>query len=381
MPPQRSRTSPGSTATTSTNRHDPLGRAGGLAARGGIRLRGRPIALLRRAANNLDRRARAACSTWSTAGAAPSSSSVTTGSCWSTSDETVELRSGSATVFGGTFSAYEEHLAVQQAAVAREVRVAEQRHRAEKRQGIEAETTIARRARAGEKAGRSMPKILAKRAAEEGAGDRWSAPDGARFAGGAGPVGGPGGQTAPARRRAPARGAPQTRTCRRHGASRRSPCAGGTPSCRARNARRDGRQRRRQDDVARPARRVPHRTGPPGPDTGLGAARRPDRVPRAAVGTDSTTTPPCSRTSGGTPARTRRGAPETDSRVCSSAATRGPARPLAVGRGALPGGAGRAGARRPAAAALVLDEPTNDLDLTSVDQLVAALRAYRAPSS
>ncbi len=37
-------------------------------------------------------------------------------------------------------------------------------------------------------------------------------------------------------------------------------------------------------------------------------------------------------------------------------------------------------ARGPAAQVLVLDEPTNDLDLTSVDQLVDALRAYRAPS-
>lgn len=64
-------------------------------------------------------------------------------------------------MFGGTYSAFEEHLAVQQAAVAREVRVAEQRHRVEKRQRIDAETTIARRARAGAAAASSVPKILA----------------------------------------------------------------------------------------------------------------------------------------------------------------------------------------------------------------------------
>ncbi|MCM3503583.1 ATP-binding cassette domain-containing protein [Curtobacterium sp. ODYSSEY 48 V2] len=144
-----------------------------LAAVVGIRLRGRPIALLDEPTNNLDRRARAALldlvDGWR-------GTLVVVGhdrELLEHVDETVELRSGSATVFGGTFSAYEEHLAVQQAAVAREVRVAEQRHRTEKRQRIEAETTIARRARAGEKAGRSMPKILAneqRKKAQETAG-------------------------------------------------------------------------------------------------------------------------------------------------------------------------------------------------------------------
>jgi ATPase subunit of ABC transporter with duplicated ATPase domains len=64
-------------------------------------------------------------------------------------DETVELRDGTLTVFGGTYSAFEEHLAVQQAAVEREVRVAEQRYRAEKRQRTEAAPAS------------SVPKILA----------------------------------------------------------------------------------------------------------------------------------------------------------------------------------------------------------------------------
>ncbi|WFR68047.1 ATP-binding cassette domain-containing protein [Curtobacterium flaccumfaciens] len=83
-------------------------------------------------------------------------------------DETCELRSGAMTVFGGTFSAFEEHVAVQQAAVEREVRVAEQRHRTEKRQRIEAETKIARRARSGKKSAEGMPKIFANEMRKRG---------------------------------------------------------------------------------------------------------------------------------------------------------------------------------------------------------------------
>jgi ATPase subunit of ABC transporter with duplicated ATPase domains len=135
-----------------------------LVAIAGIRLRGRPIAFLDEPTNNLDRRARSLLldlvDDWRGTLVVVSHDRELLEHV----DEVVELRAGSATVFGGTFSAFEEHLAVQQAAVEREVRVAEQRHRTEKRQRIEAETKIARRARAGEKAGRSMPKILANEA-------------------------------------------------------------------------------------------------------------------------------------------------------------------------------------------------------------------------
>ncbi|GAA1492767.1 ATP-binding cassette domain-containing protein [Curtobacterium herbarum] len=132
-----------------------------LVAVAGIRLRGRPIAFLDEPTNNLDRRARAALldlvDSWR--------GTLVVGShdreLLEHVDEVVELRDGSATVFGGTYSAFAEHLAVQQAAVAREVRVAEQRHRAEKRQRIQAETTIARRAKAGAASASSMPAILA----------------------------------------------------------------------------------------------------------------------------------------------------------------------------------------------------------------------------
>lgn len=144
-----------------------------LVAVAGVRLRGRPIAFLDEPTNNLDRRARGLLldlvDDWRGTLVVVSHDRELLEHV----DETVELRSGSMTVFGGTFSAFEEHLAVQQAAVEREVRVAEQRHRTEKRQRIEAETKIARRAKAGEKAGRSMPKILAneqRKKAQETAG-------------------------------------------------------------------------------------------------------------------------------------------------------------------------------------------------------------------
>ncbi|MGN8048436.1 ABC-F family ATP-binding cassette domain-containing protein [Curtobacterium sp. 22159] len=135
-----------------------------LVAVAGIRLRGLPIAVLDEPTNNLDRRGRALLvemiDDWRGTLVVVSHDRELLEHV----DEVAELRAGSMTVFGGTYSAFEEHLAVQQAAVEREVRVAEQRYRTEKRQRIEAETKIARRAKAGEKAARSMPKILANEA-------------------------------------------------------------------------------------------------------------------------------------------------------------------------------------------------------------------------
>lgn len=149
------------------------GGQGVLVAVAGVRLRGRPIAFLDEPTNNLDRRARGllldVVDDWRGTLVVVSHDRELLEHV----DETVELRAGSMTVFGGTFSAFQDHLAVQQAAVEREVRVAEQRHRAEKRQRIEAETKIARRAKAGAEAGRSMPKILAneqRKKAQETAG-------------------------------------------------------------------------------------------------------------------------------------------------------------------------------------------------------------------
>jgi ATPase subunit of ABC transporter with duplicated ATPase domains len=66
-------------------------------------------------------------------------------------DETAELRAGSLTTFGGPYSAYREWLAVQQEAAAQALRSAEQTLRREKRQRIEAEERIAHSERKGRK--------------------------------------------------------------------------------------------------------------------------------------------------------------------------------------------------------------------------------------
>ncbi len=139
-----------------------------LVAVAGIRLRGLPIAFLDEPTNNLDRRARALLlgmvDDWHGTLVVVSHDRELLEHV----DEVAELRAGGMTVFGGTFSAFEEHLAVQQAAVEREVRVAEQRHRTEKRQRIEAETKIARRARSGVKAAEGMPKMFANEMRKRG---------------------------------------------------------------------------------------------------------------------------------------------------------------------------------------------------------------------
>ncbi|PCN46797.1 ABC transporter [Curtobacterium sp. 'Ferrero'] len=139
-----------------------------LVAVAGIRMRRAPIVFLDEPTNNLDRRARGVLldmiDGWSGTLVVVSHDRELLEHV----DETVELRDGTVTVFGGPFSAFEEHLAAQQAAALREVRVAEQRHRTEKRQRIEAETKIARRARSGRKAAEGMPKIFANEMRKRG---------------------------------------------------------------------------------------------------------------------------------------------------------------------------------------------------------------------
>ncbi|MGJ1427401.1 ATP-binding cassette domain-containing protein [Clavibacter sepedonicus] len=76
-------------------------------------------------------------------------------------DEVAELRDGRISVTGGTYRAHEERVAGERAAAERRIRAAEQAHRAERRQRIEAETSIARRAKAGARAGESMPRMAA----------------------------------------------------------------------------------------------------------------------------------------------------------------------------------------------------------------------------
>ncbi|MCX4966747.1 ATP-binding cassette domain-containing protein [Streptomyces sp. NBC_00654] len=90
-------------------------------------------------------------------------------------DRIAELRSGSVSWYGGGWSAYEQALATQQEAAERMLRAADADVRRQKRELEESHIKLARRERQGRKveAERRLPKILAgarKRAAQESAG-------------------------------------------------------------------------------------------------------------------------------------------------------------------------------------------------------------------
>ncbi|QEV21382.1 ABC-F family ATP-binding cassette domain-containing protein [Streptomyces alboniger] len=90
-------------------------------------------------------------------------------------DQIADLRDGEVSWYGGNFSAYEEVLAAEQEAAERMVRVAESDLRRQKRDLADAQVKLARRKRYGQKIqdSRSQPKILMgarKRAAQESAG-------------------------------------------------------------------------------------------------------------------------------------------------------------------------------------------------------------------
>ncbi|MFF3906862.1 ABC-F family ATP-binding cassette domain-containing protein [Streptomyces sp. NPDC001848] len=90
-------------------------------------------------------------------------------------DQIADLRAGEITWFGGTFSAYEEALTVEQEAAERMVRVAEADLRKQKRELVDAQVKLARRKKYGQKMWDSKrePKIVMgarKRAAQESAG-------------------------------------------------------------------------------------------------------------------------------------------------------------------------------------------------------------------
>ncbi|MET8167948.1 ABC-F family ATP-binding cassette domain-containing protein [Streptomyces sp. NPDC005329] len=90
-------------------------------------------------------------------------------------DQIADLRSGEVTWYGGNFSAYEEALATEQEAAERMVRVAEADLKKQKRELVDAQVTLARRRRYGQKMSdqKREPKIVMgarKRAAQESAG-------------------------------------------------------------------------------------------------------------------------------------------------------------------------------------------------------------------
>ncbi|ULR54759.1 ABC-F family ATP-binding cassette domain-containing protein [Streptomyces deccanensis] len=90
-------------------------------------------------------------------------------------DQIADLHSGEVTWYGGNFSAYEEALATEQEAAERMVRVAESDLKKQKRELVDAQVKLARRKRFGQKMQeqKRVPKIVAharKRAAQESAG-------------------------------------------------------------------------------------------------------------------------------------------------------------------------------------------------------------------
>lgn len=90
-------------------------------------------------------------------------------------DQIADLHSGEVTWYGGNFSAYEEALATEQEAAERMVRVAESDLKKQKRELVDAQVKLARRKKFGQKMQdqKRVPKIVAglrKRAAQESAG-------------------------------------------------------------------------------------------------------------------------------------------------------------------------------------------------------------------
>ncbi|MER7477998.1 ABC-F family ATP-binding cassette domain-containing protein [Streptomyces sp. NPDC126510] len=90
-------------------------------------------------------------------------------------DQIADLRSGEITWYGGNYSAYEEALEIEQEAAERMVRVAESDFRKQKRELVDAQVKLARRKRYGQKMWdqKREPKIVMgarKRAAQESAG-------------------------------------------------------------------------------------------------------------------------------------------------------------------------------------------------------------------
>ncbi|MEV4687134.1 ABC-F family ATP-binding cassette domain-containing protein [Microbacterium sp. LWH3-1.2] len=134
-----------------------------LTAIAGIRLRGASIALLDEPTNNLDREARARLQDMvrSWRGALVVVSHDT--SLLELMDDTAELYANELSVFGGPYSEWRDWLDAEQGAARDAERAARQAVKREKRQRIEAESTISRRAAMGQKAfdEKRVPKIVA----------------------------------------------------------------------------------------------------------------------------------------------------------------------------------------------------------------------------
>jgi ATPase subunit of ABC transporter with duplicated ATPase domains len=134
-----------------------------LVAIAGLRLLRASVTLLDEPTNNLDRDARAALlhtlSGWPGVLVVVSHDTALLDQM----DNTAELHDGTLTVFGGPYGEWREHLQAGQAAALQAARTAEQAVKVEKRQRVEAETKLARRSRTGRKAfeQKRVPKIVA----------------------------------------------------------------------------------------------------------------------------------------------------------------------------------------------------------------------------
>jgi ATPase subunit of ABC transporter with duplicated ATPase domains len=133
-----------------------------LAAIAGLRLRADPVVLLDEPTNNLDRPARARLAEllhdWPGALVVVSHDTAVL----ELMDDTAELHDGRLTVVGGPYSAWRQHRQQEQDAALRAERAAEQVLALERRQRVEAETKLARRARYARTdfANKRRPKIV-----------------------------------------------------------------------------------------------------------------------------------------------------------------------------------------------------------------------------
>lgn len=125
--------------------HEISGGEAVLAALTGLRLAATPVVLLDEPTNNLDidtrHRLYDSIRTWPGALIVVSHDTA----LLDLMDDTAELHGTGLHLFGGTYSEYQEHLATEQAAAEQSLRSAEQSLKQERRQRVEAETRLARR--------------------------------------------------------------------------------------------------------------------------------------------------------------------------------------------------------------------------------------------
>jgi ATPase subunit of ABC transporter with duplicated ATPase domains len=141
----------------------------------GLRLRGAPVVLLDEPTNNLDRDARRRLAEMITGWKGALVVVSHDVALLELMDDTAELYNGALTVFGGPYSEFVAHHEAEQGAAQRAQRAAEQAVKVEKRQRIEAELKLATRSRMAHKAEveKRVPKIVAngrKSAAQVSAG-------------------------------------------------------------------------------------------------------------------------------------------------------------------------------------------------------------------